>query len=289
MAFKEEWQKEKKKLSRMTLGKKLEYLFEYYKLWIFGTLLVIGLAVSIISTVVSHKPSAFYAMMLNAGSGNGSVNPEELAKTFGTIAEIDLSQYDVTIDASESYDPNAHSEFTMAMTARISGLFAAHGLDVMVEDPTVFYYYVANGAYLDLRKVYTEEELKAFGDKLYYVDEAEIERVNQQTDQALASGDVPETLKDGNGTAGESEETSDSLEQYAAGALGTPTLISREEFKAPDPSTMEKPVPVGLILSESPKLASWGYYQNTVPILGFPAGSEHLKEAKQYADWLWEK
>lgn len=264
MAFKEEWQKEKKKLSRMTLGKKLEYLFEYYKLWIFGTLLVIGLAVSIISTVVSHKPSAFYAMMLNAGSGNGSVNPEELAKTFGTIAEIDLSQYDVTIDASENYDPNAHSEFTMAMTARISGLFAAHGLDVMVEDPTVFYYYVANGAYLDLRKVYTEEELKAFGDKLYYVDEAVIERVNQQTDQALASGDVPETL-------------------------GTPTLISREEFKAPDPSTMEKPVPVGLILRESPKLASWGYYQNTVPILGFPAGSEHLKEAKQYADWLWEK
>ena len=262
MAFREEWQKEKKKLSRMTLGKKLEYLFDYYKFWLFGTLLVIGLTVSVVSTVVSHKPSAFNAMMLNAGSGNGSAIPEEIEREFGTVAGIDLSRYDVTIDASETYDPNAYSEFDMAMTAKISGLFAAHGLDAMVEDPTVFSYYAANGAYLDLRKVYTNEELKAFGDKVYYVDEAEIERIDRQTDQALASGNVPETMENRKDAA---------------------------DFKVPDPSVMEKPVPIGLILSESPRLASWGYYRNTMPILGFPAGSDHLKEAKQYADWLLEK
>lgn len=291
MALKEEWLKEKKKLSRMTWGQKIEYIIEYYKFWILGIVLVVGVLTSVISTIVSHKPNGFYAMMLNAGSGNETANPEQISKEFGEVAGIDTNQYDVTIDASESYNPHANSEFTMAMTARISGLFATHGLDVMVEDPTVFYYYVVNGAYTDLREIYQPEDLERYKDRIYYVDEAEIERIHRETDEALAEGKVPEDPGNGNG-AGETAteetngETSDSLQEYATGIMGTPTLISREDFHMPDPETMEKPVPVGLVLTDSPKLSAWGYYRNTVPILGFPADTLHQSEAKQYVDWL---
>ena len=43
MAFRDELQKEKKKLSRLSFGEKLQYIFDYYKFWILGVVVLVGL------------------------------------------------------------------------------------------------------------------------------------------------------------------------------------------------------------------------------------------------------
>ena len=47
MAFRDELQKEKKKLSRLSFGEKLQYIFDYYKFWILGVVVLVGLVWSV--------------------------------------------------------------------------------------------------------------------------------------------------------------------------------------------------------------------------------------------------
>ncbi|SCZ78788.1 hypothetical protein [Pseudobutyrivibrio xylanivorans] len=64
---------EKKKLSQMTFGQKLEYIWEYYKLHILVTLLIIGAISWGVHHAMTYVQYKFYGMIINSGQYNEQV------------------------------------------------------------------------------------------------------------------------------------------------------------------------------------------------------------------------
>lgn len=312
--LKNEIKNEKKKLSRMTLGQKAEYIFEYYKFPIIVTVVVIILVASILRTVINNKPLGFYAMFLNGSGQEMSVSADELEKRFSEYAGIDGGKEKVVIDTTASFNPNVNSQYTMAQNAKITALFASHDLDAMIIDPGVFTYYALNGAFADLRDVLSEEEFLRYKDenKIYYIDGYIIEKMKSleagDTEiLSLSEADGKEESKgrseETEGASGEtkgdsenskeaseitqraSEETLDEMEQFAADLMGKPDVVARDAFEVPDPDEMKEPIPVGIIVTDAKVISEGGFFAATVPVFGVPVLSERKDIAIRFLDF----
>ncbi len=67
---------EKNKLSKMTFGEKVDYIFTYYKLHILAVLLVIGAITWGIHHAATYVQYRFYGMVINSGEFNESREQE---------------------------------------------------------------------------------------------------------------------------------------------------------------------------------------------------------------------
>ena len=302
--LKSEIKNEKKKLSRMTFGQKAEYIFEYYKFPIIVTVVVIILVVSILKTLINNKPLGFYAMFLNGSGQEMSIGADELEKRFAEYAEIDGGKEKVVIDTTASFNPNVNSQYTMAQNAKITALFASHDLDAMVIDPGVFTYYALSGAFSDLREVLSEEEFRRYeeANKIYYIDgyikekmksieAGEIDAYSSESGRTEEKDKVDSDQTSGENidsgkNDGDSEETLDEMEQFAADLMGKPDVVDREEFEVPDPEKMKDPIPVGIIVTDTKIISDGGFFAATIPVFGVPVVSDRKDIALKFLDFL---
>ncbi|SFG05546.1 hypothetical protein SAMN05216356_1011 [Oribacterium sp. WCC10] len=329
-----------KKLGSMSFGKKIEYIFDYYKFHIIGVVVALVLIFSVVGTLLNNKPLGFYAMLLNAQGSGFSTEEKVLEARFADMAGIDGSEK-VVIDTTATYNPNVNSQFNMAENAKITALFASHDLDALVIDPGVFTYYALNGAFTDLREVLSEDEFGKYEseNRIYYIDGAIREKmksldaadidatslsaeesgiqektvsgqadnaskeaeVNQDSDNISGGNSVNENTESKNSKNSDDEsttdveslnqnaaETLDEMEQFAADLMGTPDVVAREDFMLPDPEKMEKPIPVGIIVTDVKLLSENGYFERTVPVFGVPVVSDRKELAVKFLQFLEE-
>lgn len=347
MSLRDDLKKEKKKLSRLSFGEKLQYIFDYYKFWILGVVVLVGLVWSVGSTILHNKPTGFYAMLLNAGGQDLSGEADEAAgEAFAEAAGLDDTKQKILVDTSATFNPNDQSQFSMAQNAKIAALYQSHEIDVMVADPGVFTYYALNGSFVDLRDVLDDETLAGYeaSEQVYYIDQhvqelldqtdyGELEEMSLGADETIANSDTlrkpdassdagaetsadatadeqttgmdsaaeerPATADAGNSTGKEAEagaetsddasttaETLDEMSAFAANLMGLATVQPREEFVMPDPAKMQKPIPVGIVLTDAPWLEENALYQKTTPIFGFAVKSERQDAAKSFLQFL---
>lgn len=356
MSLREDFEKEKKKLSRLSFGGKLQYIFDYYKFWILGVVVLIGLVWSVGSTILHNKPTGFYAMLLNAGGTDLSGQADEAAgAAFAEAAGLDDEKQKIIIDTSATFNPNDQSQFSMAQNAKIGALYQSHEIDAMVADPGVFTYYALNGSFVDLRDVLDDETLAAYeaAGQVYYIDQhlqelldqtdyGELEEMSLGADETIANSDTlrksdassdanAETsaaaaadaqaagdaqavgtdsaaeerlaTADAGNSAGEeakagvetsadasaTSETLDEMSAFAANLMGLATVQPREDFVMPDPAKMQKPIPVGIVLTDAPWLEENALYQKTTPIFGFAVKSERQDAAKSFLEFVQAK
>lgn len=299
MSFRDDLQKEKKKLSRLSFGGKLQYIFDYYKFWILGVVVLVGLVWSVGSTILHNKPTGFYAMLLNAGGQDLSGQADEAAgEAFAEAAGLDDEKQKILVDTSATFNPNDQSQFSMAQNAKIAALYQSHDIDAMVADPGVFTYYALNGSFVDLRDVLDDETLAAYeaAGQVYYIDQhvqelldqtdyGELEEMSLGADETIANSD---TLRksDASTAVDSTSETLDEMSAFAANLMGLATVQPREDFVMPDPAKMQKPIPVGIVLTNAPWLAENALYQKTTPIFGFAVKSERQDAAKSFLKFL---
>ena len=335
MAFRDELQKEKKKLSRLSFGEKLQYIFDYYKFWILGVVVLVGLVWSVGSTILHNKPTGFYAMLLNAGGTDLSGQADEAAgAAFAEAAGLDDTKQKILVDTSATFNPNDQSQFSMAQNAKIAALYQSHEIDVMVADPGVFTYYALNGSFVDLRDVLDDKTLAGYeaSGQVYYIDQhvqelldqtdyGDLEEMSLGADETIANSDTlrkPDASSDANaetsaaatdaqtaaaeemsehqtdaeqstGAAASDNKTAETLDEmsaFAANLMGLATVQPREDFVMPDPAKMQKPIPVGIVLTDAPWLAENALYQKTTPIFGFAVKSERQEAAKSFLKFL---
>lgn len=293
MSLREDFEKEKKKLSRLSFGVKLQYIFDYYKFWILGVVVLIGLVWSVGSTILHNKPTGFYAMLLNAGGTDLSGQADEAAgAAFAEAAGLDAEKQKIIVDTSATFNPNDQSQFSMAQNAKIAALYQSHDIDAMVADPGVFTYYALNGFFVDLRDVLDDETLAAYeaAGQVYYIDQ-HVQELLDQTDygelEEMSLG-VDETIANSD-DASSTSETLDEMSAFAANLMGLATVQPREDFVMPDPEKMQKPIPVGIVLTDAPWLEENALYQKTTPIFGFAVKSERQDAAKSFLEFVQAK
>lgn len=331
MSLREDFEKEKKKLSRLSFGGKLQYIFDYYKFWILGVVVLIGLVWSVGSTILHNKPTGFYAMLLNAGGTDLSGQADEAAgAAFAEAAGLDDEKQKIIVDTSATFNPNDQSQFSMAQNAKIAALYQSHDIDAMVADPGVFTYYALNGSFVDLRDVLDDETLAAYeaAGQVYYIDQhlqelldqtdyGELEEMSLGADETIANSDTlrkSDASSDANAEtsaaaateeqaagvetatgaetsddASTTSETLDEMSAFAANLMGLATVQPREDFVMPDPEKMQKPIPVGIVLTDAPWLEENALYQKTTPIFGFAVKSERQDAAKSFLEFVQAK
>ena len=265
MSVHEEIREQQKKLKGQGVKAHLEYFWEYYKIHTLIAVFVLVLISMLIHDIRNNKPYGFYAIMLNSGMSSAQ---DTLEQGFVPYAQIDTSKYSCFIDTSASFDLSIITETTIATSQKIMANIAGGDLDVLTADSDIFTYYANQQVFADLRDVLSAEQIAQYEDLFVYVDQSYIDYLNSEAYQNYIS----------TGEFDHSDKYAVMADEY------------NKNFTTPntDPSKMENPVPVGIKLTSSEKLAESGAYSmtNSIPVIGVMINTKRPEVALQFLEYL---
>lgn len=260
-------EQQKKAFATMSLKEKFAYFWDYYKIHTIVVICVIAFVISFVQQMRANKPYAFYAVLLNAYAGLENTDTSTLwEEEFLTFAGIDPETYRVCIDTSLTQSAGGGSQYEMANRQKMAAMMHTGDIHAIVADTETFESYAHIETFYDLSEVLTEDELALYQDLLYYTDAAAFD-----------------------------EDDGDTLAEMEA----IQKAYDAKVIDHSDPSTMEKPIPVGIrIPTSGNKLADAGYYRYlqegdysfqgypSETVLGIPLSAEDPQLALQFLTYL---
>ena len=258
---------QKKAFAAMSFKEKLAYFWDYYKIHTLVAVFIIVLLISLISSFLSNKPNAFYAVLFNAATTDENHDTSVIwADEFQAYAEIDPDAYQVYIDTTVSMSAEGGSQYDVANRQKMAAMMQIGDIHAIVADTETFESYASLETFYVLTDIFSEAELAPYADLLYY------------TDAAFFDADTGDTLE----------------EMEAAQAEIYAKVIDHS-----DPAAMEKPVAVGIRIPKTGnKLADAGYYSYldernytfqgypSETVIGIPLSVEDPKLALQFVNYL---
>lgn len=262
-------EQQKKAFATMTPKEKLAYFWDYYKIHTIVAIAVIVFVVSFINSYRSSKPTAFYAVLLNADTYDDNAAAANVwNEGFMEYAGIDPGAYQVNIDTSIGISSGTGDQYEVASRQKMMAMMHAGDIHAIVADTETFEGYARLEYFYDLNAAFTEEELAPYADLLYYTDGAAFD-----------------------------EETGDTLEELEAAQEAVYNMVVDHS----EPSAMEKPVAVGIRIPQTGnKLGDSGYYDYiserdyafqgypSEVVIGIPVSVEDPKMTLQFLNYLFE-
>ena len=250
MAVMDEFREEREALKNADLKTKWQYFLDYYKWYVIGGVAVLAFAISMIHSALTAKDNALFGYFLNTYAEEEKTIA--CLNDFAESAEIDLNEYQVSIDSSLQYTAGSMDENSYTASQKIMVTIAASDVDFLAADESAFEYYANSDTFFDLREIYTEEELAIFQDYIYYVDMD----VVREKEAVVDSGQ---------------------FENYAAPVY--------DHFA---PEEMGDPVPIALCIQDCPKLADTYYFRKGAVPMGIVVNTQRLDATKQFVEYLFE-
>lgn len=188
-------QTEKESFQNMTIGKKLEHIWEYYKLPLLIIALVLFILIYTIVKLVSPEPE----VLMNAALVNASpmLTDEGGEDTFDRyLKEHGYQPEEVTIgvNASLYFDPEQMSESNAVSVQALAAMVMVGEIDLLTGDEGVFDLLAQGNGLLAMEDVLPAEIYEKYQDRLYTV-------MEQESGQELVCGiwlpDVNSLTRDG--------------------------------------------------------------------------------------------
>ena len=168
---------QRENLKKMSLQKKAEYLWTYYKWHLIGLVLLLiftGLLLRDIS--YGSKPSYINVIMMNTQPGFDPV--EQLVPDLYDLSGVDPEEYRINIDTTMYIsDSPAAAQITMGSEQKLLALYAAKEADVMIAPESVVEHYLQAGIFADPAAILgpeMTEELQRKGFPLYFRKQGEM-------------------------------------------------------------------------------------------------------------------
>ncbi len=292
MAVWDDIKKQHKKVRKKGFKAMASYFWDYYKVPTAVIIVIALFSFYLIRDMASNLPYGFYAMMINS-----TMHPdgEVIGEDFAGYAGIDTSSYNVLIDTNQTLSTSSYNTYDVSTQERIMAITAAGDLDVMIADQSVFEQYARNSYMTDLRDLMSEDELKKYDGYIYYVDGAILKAIEDGTYEQASSentadnesqGSQDDPSVAGSNSAATDETISDEEISYMLGISSPSSIVSEEAFVLPDPDSMEDPVPVGIILSDTAFMQSTNTYAGSVPIFGIIGNSSRTDLAIKFLEYL---
>lgn len=255
------------------LREKITYFLDYYKWPAAGIFLAILFLISMVHSFLTRKTTVFTAELLNASARDSETTVDSMEAELSRIMKTGAKE-DVSLDASQNLNLKNSDELSMAVSERIFVMISANELDVLVSDPDVFSYYADAGAFTDLSTLLDQEVLEKLkqNGEIYYIERVSMDNMESSSQETPAPPEPRETGSD------------NVLGSEFLQGNGGSYLQPRDQFVLPDPNSMDAPVPVGILMTNS-KLTKAGFYSNTVPIAGVIVNSEHADRSVQFLEW----
>jgi len=172
-----DWLKgEREKLRGMTLGKKLGYIFGYYKGWIAGLLLLCLLGFYIGDVVVR----AGQEVVLEGFFTNDDYNlfdAGEMRREYAQVLGLGPDQQIIFDDSLYVDMEGGATEYTAASNGKLIAYMATQELDFVVTSEDVLLRYAPQVPMLDMRELLPADLLERLSGQLYYYTNQDGERV----------------------------------------------------------------------------------------------------------------
>lgn len=169
---------ELKKLSGMTWGQRLGYIWDYYKpllAALLGIVLAINLGVTIYHNMQEVDVIQVYMMDANALEVDTEAMAEEFGEYLGGIGKNDV----ITIDASLTSDRDGTSQYSMASQVKVMALGSTGEMDVIILPEDSYREYLEQGMIKSMDDILSEEQKEKWSN-LLAVDSGEIYGVEVQ-------------------------------------------------------------------------------------------------------------
>lgn len=161
-----EWQK----LKGQPLKAKLEHLFTYYRYPIIAAVILIAMVISLAVSISSQKESGFQAYLIGAIPKNE--NTDAFLEDFANVAGINTGTHFVSITPGGMVSEDGKDENSVVNAQTVAVKTAAGELDVLGCPTDRFLGYAYNEYFVDLRQVFSQEQLDLWGARLIYIDTA---------------------------------------------------------------------------------------------------------------------
>ena len=255
----DEIREQQHKMKDMTWKERFAYYWEYYKVHTIVTIVAIVAIVLTAHSLITAKDYAFYGLLLNAYA----LSSDEMSGSFSEYAGIDTEEYDCFMDTSSTLSLSSSTEYDMATMQRIVAVVQTKELDAVIFDSQCYEQYAMNEIFYDLREILTEEQIEKYEPYFYYVD-MDVVRAQEEEDVMVDTDAI------------------------AAKAELTAEEINAQGLAHMDPSTMSDPVPVGIVMTDSPFETESLAYEGLVPVFGISVTTQRLDTALEFLDYLWD-
>ena len=198
MPLMDEFKEEREAMKNQPFLKRLAYFWEYNKLRVIITLLVVIMLSSYIYHLATRKDVVLWVAMIDCMETETEMPSYEDILT--TQLGINTAREEIRLDAS--YLVSASSDMAdTSLTDALSVRIATGEIDAFISGESFFSAYSISDVFVDLRTVLTPEQIAAYEDDFYYLDYAHIE--NSDTDEVTNDLDYltnlqprnPETMK----------------------------------------------------------------------------------------------
>lgn len=252
----EESKDQRQKMKDKPFKEKALYYIEYYKFTALAVAVIAAIVISITMTIINAKDNAFCAMIVNSIL----LDETKLSDSFSEYSGIDTDEYlcAVSIDSTGEYAGDAQAD--VAVSSRFAALISSKDLDIMVYNSADFELNAMNECCADLREVLSAEDFEKYKDIMYYVDYAEI-RKRAESDEMIALDYTKPTA----------EEIAANLEEHM------------------NPDKYEEPIPVGIVIKDSPMVVTTECYPITTPVLGIAVNTQRLDKAIDFIHYIFDK
>lgn len=139
--------------------KKLEYFWMYYKIPFLAAACVIIVVSYFVYAKATEREHALDAILLDVRS---DVQQDDLEEAFAGYAGIDTEKYEVSVSTDLLFSDASSGSYAMTSLARFYTQIGTGELDVCVMLEEDFSQYAQADSFLDLRQVFSEEELAGF-------------------------------------------------------------------------------------------------------------------------------
>lgn len=238
--------KEIKNLKDKPPRERWEYFLDYYKWHAVVALVVLLLIVQGIITAATHKDTVFHIALLNADLGvDGSVLAEHFEEYAGITGKKEQAVFNTGLILSKDASPENTAAFQQLMAN-----LAVKEIDCVAGPPEPFELcaYSAGSPLADLREHLDAATLDTFADRIYYIDAAIVEQIQNATGTSFGTIKYPDPRK---------------------------------------PETMKKPVPVGIDISDRALLSDTCYASQKTVYLGIAVNTTRSEMALTFIDYLW--
>lgn len=157
------FQGEKEKMAPMTPRKKWEYIWTYYKWWILGAVLLVGIVITGISDAQYQKKQVLVSGMFI----NTATNAEGYAyvkEDYWTYAGADPdTRVELTEARSVRFELEQPTEMDVNLIMSVDTMIAAGDLDYIIGDASAVKFYAQRESLLDLTTIFSEAQLAKWG------------------------------------------------------------------------------------------------------------------------------
>lgn len=162
-------------------------LWEYYRWPIIVGVTLIAIVGGMIHSFFNRQETAFYAIAINGNMLKGEEIMEDFRQLLGAEPEDRMVFTDAIMDLQKY-------EETMTTMDMLFATTATKELDAVLLDGAAFASFANQALYTDLRTVLTEEELTAFGERVYYLDSADLTDVVTEEAPPVQLSNEPSSL-----------------------------------------------------------------------------------------------